>query len=125
MPENFTIAEALKENGYTTGHVGKWHAGGLKIQKPSKQGFDFVHESRGAHQGPKGKNNRANFFATHDTNDKYRLSDEKYAPFTKESPDGISYPHDKVTEKALEFINQSKQEPVSYTHLTLPTIYSV
>ena len=111
MPENFTIAEALKENGYTTGHVGKWHAGGLKIQKPSKQGFDFVHESRGAHQGPKGKNNRANFFATHDTNDKYRLSDEKYAPFTKESPDGISYPHDKVTEKALEFINQSKQEP--------------
>lgn len=111
MPDNFTIAEALKMNGYRTGHVGKWHAGSLKIQKSSNQGFDFVHESRGAHQGPKGKYNRVNSFATHNKNDKYSLSDEKYPPFTKESPNGISYPKDMVTEKALEFITKSKNEP--------------
>lgn len=111
MPEHFTIAEALKMNGYKTGHVGKWHLGKLEIQGPKNQGFDFVNESRGAHQGPKGSNNRVNYFATHDKNDKYRLSDEKYYPFTKKSPNGISYPTDEVTESALEFMSKNKEEP--------------
>ncbi|MDO5973833.1 sulfatase [Flavivirga jejuensis] len=111
MPEHFTIAEALKMNGYKTGHVGKWHAGSLQIQSSSNQGFDFAHESRGAHQGPKGVKNRVNYFATNAKNDKYRLSKEKYFPFTKESPEGISYPKDEVTENALEFIKNSKEEP--------------
>ncbi|WP_339881483.1 sulfatase [Polaribacter vadi] len=111
MPENFTIAEALKMNGYRTGHVGKWHAGSLEIQKSTNQGFDFAHESRGAHQGPKGAKNRVNAFATHDKNDPYRLSEEKYFPFTKDSPNGISYPNDEVTENALKFINKNKEKP--------------
>ncbi len=111
MPENFTIAEALKMNGYKTGHVGKWHVGHLDIQKSTKQGFDFAYESRGAHQGPKKPTNRLTAFAAHKKSDAYRLSEEKYAPFTKESPNGISYPKDMVTEKALEFITKSKEEP--------------
>ncbi|GAA3651485.1 sulfatase [Flavivirga jejuensis] len=110
-PERFTIAEALKINGYKTGHVGKWHVGSLKHQKSTNQGFDFAHESRGAHQGPKHPGNRLTKFATHKKNDAYRLSDEKYPPFTKESPEGISYPYDDVTENALKFINESKSEP--------------
>ncbi|MDO7172414.1 sulfatase [Mariniflexile sp. AS56] len=110
-PEHFTIAEALKMNGYRTGHIGKWHAGALEIQSSTNQGFDFAHESRGAHQGPKGDKNRVNDFATHDKKDPYRLSDEKYYPFTKESPNGISYPKDEVTENALEFITNNKKEP--------------
>jgi len=111
MPENLTIAEALKMNGYKTGHVGKWHVGSLDIQESTNQGFDFAYESRGAHQGPKKPDNRLTNFATHDKSDAYRLSDEKYPPFTKESPNGISYPKDMVTEKALEFITTSKEEP--------------
>ena len=111
MPKNFTIAEALKMNGYKTGHVGKWHVGSLNIQKSTQQGFDFAYESRGAHQGPKKPDNRLTKFATHKKSDAYQLSDEKYAPFTKDSPNGISYPKDMVTEKALEFITKSKEEP--------------
>ncbi|MDO5969592.1 sulfatase [Flavivirga aquimarina] len=110
-PEHFTIAEALKMNGYKTGHVGKWHMGDLKIQKSTNQGFDFAFESRGAHQGSKKPNNRLTNFATYSDKDPYRLSDEKYPPFTKNSPKGISYPKDDVTEKALEFIDKSKEEP--------------
>jgi arylsulfatase A len=37
--EEVTIAEALKERGYVTGHIGKWHLGG-KGFGPEKQGFD-------------------------------------------------------------------------------------
>jgi len=110
-PEDVTIAEVLKTNGYTTGHVGKWHIGSLEIQKSTNQGFDFAFESRGAHQGPKGKNNRANYFATDDANDPYRLSKEKYAPFSDKNPQGISYPNDDVTEQAISFIDRSKEEP--------------
>ncbi|WP_139959452.1 sulfatase [Flavicella sediminum] len=111
MPENFTIAEALKMNGYRTGHVGKWHAGALQIQSSSNQGFDFAHESRGAHQSPRKPDNRVTEFATHDKKDAYRLSEEKYFPFTKTAPNGISYPKDEVTENALKFITESKNEP--------------
>ncbi len=109
--EHFTIAEALKTNGYRTGHVGKWHAGELESQKSINQGFDFAFESRGAHQGPKKPLNRVNYFATHDKNDPYKLSEEKYFPFTEKSPQGISYPKDEVTEKALEFIDKNKGKP--------------
>ena len=109
--EHYTIAEALKENGYRTGHVGKWHAGDGESQNSRSQGFDFAHESRGAHQGPRKPNNRLTAFATHDENDKYRLSDEKYAPYTKDFPNGISYPKDDVTENALKFIDESKDKP--------------
>jgi len=35
-----TLAEMLKETGYTTLHVGKWHLGGEKFH-PEKQGFDL------------------------------------------------------------------------------------
>lgn len=35
-----TIAEALKERGYSTAHIGKWHLGG-KGFGPEEQGFDL------------------------------------------------------------------------------------
>jgi arylsulfatase A-like enzyme len=38
-PSFVTIAEALKEAGYVTGHFGKWHLGG-PAASPSVQGFD-------------------------------------------------------------------------------------
>lgn len=37
--EEVTIAEKLKENGYLTGHIGKWHLGDL-MHFPETQGFD-------------------------------------------------------------------------------------
>ncbi len=38
--EEVTIAEKLKENGYLTAHVGKWHIGDL-LHYPKNQGFDI------------------------------------------------------------------------------------
>ena len=41
MPlEEVTIAEAMKENGYTTYHIGKWHCAEDSLYYPQYQGFD-------------------------------------------------------------------------------------
>lgn len=40
-PEEITIAELLKEQGYTTATIGKWHLGHLKPFLPTSQGFDY------------------------------------------------------------------------------------
>jgi len=44
--EIFTMAEALKEAGYTTGYFGKWHLGGGN-HLPEYQGFDQVNVYQG------------------------------------------------------------------------------
>lgn len=39
--EKVTIAEAMKENGYATALIGKWHLGLKPDQHPNRQGFDY------------------------------------------------------------------------------------
>ena len=50
--DKITIAEALKQLGYATGHFGKWHLG---PRHPSEHGFDVAIESSGKHFDPKTK----------------------------------------------------------------------
>ncbi|MEM1295093.1 MAG: sulfatase [Verrucomicrobiota bacterium] len=42
-PEAITVAEALRENGYATAHIGKYHAGGHRGEEtlPENVGFDI------------------------------------------------------------------------------------
>lgn len=44
-----TVAESLKDAGYRTGYVGKWHLGRGDKYGPAKQGYDFAAEINGAH----------------------------------------------------------------------------
>lgn len=37
-----TIAEILREEGYSTAHVGKWHQGDIEQSYPHNQGFDWA-----------------------------------------------------------------------------------
>lgn len=42
-PQEETLAEVMKKNGYSTGHFGKWHLGSVRKTSPSnpgKNGFD-------------------------------------------------------------------------------------
>ncbi len=42
MPtEQFTLAEMMKQAGYVTGHIGKWHLGYQSASMPNGQGFDY------------------------------------------------------------------------------------
>ena len=47
--ETITVAEALKESGYSTGYVGKWHLGRGPQFQPEHQGYDFSAVIGGPH----------------------------------------------------------------------------
>ena len=98
-----TSADALKANGYRTGHSGKWHIG----LSSASYGFEVVNEERGIHRSVP---DRTKDFATVD-DPKYPLSKEKYPPYSKKNPSGISYPYDEVTESAIQFIAESHDQP--------------
>ena len=98
-----TLADAMHQNGYRTGHVGKWHVG----LTAESYGFDFVNQTRGIHRNVE---DRTKDFAT--AGDRtYTLSREKYGPVSDKNPDGISYPYDELTESAIQFLDQSKDGP--------------
>ncbi len=42
-PDEITIAEILKKEGYATACIGKWHLGDQKDFLPTKQGFDYYY----------------------------------------------------------------------------------
>lgn len=102
MPANEqTIARVLRENGYATGHAGKWHMskGHVAFPTPLDQGFDFTthqgSDARGVQQGMK---NRLAEFATDKPGDPFRL-------------DAKGFPTDSVTEGALKFMETNKDKP--------------
>ncbi|WP_390620497.1 sulfatase family protein [Polystyrenella longa] len=42
-PDEETVAEVLKQSGYTTGCIGKWHLGDQPKFLPTRQGFDYFY----------------------------------------------------------------------------------
>ncbi|SHF49833.1 Arylsulfatase A [Arenibacter palladensis] len=42
-PDEITMAEVLKQEGYSTGIVGKWHLGDQKPFLPTRHGFDYFY----------------------------------------------------------------------------------
>jgi arylsulfatase A-like enzyme len=98
MPEDtFTLARAMKANGYTTGHAGKWHIAidHSAFPQPEDVGFDYTRSSRGAHRSMK---NRLEGFATSAKDDPYRL-------------DANGFPYDQNNEDALTFLRENKDQP--------------
>jgi arylsulfatase A-like enzyme len=97
MPANEqTIARTLRENGYKTGHAGKWHMGA----GPIDQGFDFTtYEDASNRRGvAKGMGDRLQNFATDQPGDPFRL-------------DAEGFPTDSVTVGALKFMETNKDKP--------------
>lgn len=101
--DHMTLAEALSGNGYRTGHMGKWHVG----LNATAYGFETVDHTRGVHRG---MGDRTKDFSKPDSKSN-PLSKEKYPPVSEAFPQGISYPYDELTEGALKFMEDSKEEP--------------
>ena len=93
-----TIAEALKLNGYRTGHSGKWHMAidHNAFPQPEDQGFDYTRHDLGESRAM--KPHRLTGFATNSADDPYRL-------------DKDGFPKDQMTLDAIDFIEQNKRDP--------------
>lgn len=90
--EYTTTAEALKEQGYATAHIGKWHLGGGKFS-PQHQGFDL--NIAGAWNGlPQ------SFF--------YPFFPMGQKPEIQEGYGEGDYLTDVLTDKALDYIKEKK-----------------
>ena len=85
--EEFTVGEALKDGGYTTCFIGKWHLGGPEYY-PDKQGFQTTVAVAGGCGG---------YFSP-------------YKNFLKDTPPG-EYLTDRLTDEALKFLDAAKDRP--------------
>jgi arylsulfatase A-like enzyme len=78
MPtEQVTMAEVLKENGYFTGLVGKWHLGHKPETLPNGQGFDHYF---GHHGGCIDNYSHFMFWSGPNMHDLHRNKQEVYKP---------------------------------------------
>lgn len=115
-PEETTIAEMLKANGYATGMVGKWHLGHQAPFLPTEQGFDSYY----------GLPYSNDMWPHHPEVKDYYPPLPLYQNTTViDTLDDQSMLTTNYTEKALEFIEQSKDQPFflylahSMTHVPL------
>jgi len=100
LPQQFTIAEMLRENGYRTALFGKWHLGEAPELSPLSQGFDqFFGHKKGC------IDNYSHFFYwsgpnVHDLwkNNSVHWEDGKYFP-------------DMVVREAVRFLEENKNRP--------------
>ena len=96
-PNQITIAEALKTEGYTTGLIGKWHLGDKTQNHPLKNGFDYFW---GFISGAR------NYFYDPDEVNRNSIRNvvENYSQTNFEG-----YLTDVLGEKAISFIDKSNQ----------------
>lgn len=95
--EEVTIAEALKQAGYTTGFLGKWHLGDKGFY-PENQGFD---ENKGGHWA----GHPASYFYPY-KNDRKRWD----VPGLEDGQEG-EYLTDRLTDESLTFIENNRKNP--------------
>ena len=108
-PEQFTVAEALRERGYRTGHFGKWHLGVTPPHWPEQQGFDVAWHCEPS-AGPPG-----GYFSPYGVlppgTTRADAKGKKYIVGTiTDGADG-EYITDRLTDEAVAFIEKNRDQP--------------
>ncbi|GGK53863.1 MULTISPECIES: sulfatase-like hydrolase/transferase [Flavobacteriaceae] len=96
----YTMAELFKDNGYTTGHIGKWHLGMDYESSPNAQGFDY---SFGHLRGCIDNYSHYFYWEGPNVHDLYENGKEVFY-------DGVYFP-DLASEKAINFVKNQKEQP--------------
>lgn len=101
MPtEQVTMAEMLKDNGYYTALIGKWHLGHRKENLPNAQGFDYFF---GHQRGCIDNYSHTFYWDGPNKHDLYRNNEEVYYPGEHFS--------DLMVEEVKQIINNKKEDP--------------
>lgn len=131
--EEVTIAEMLKEKGYATACIGKWHLGDQERFLPTSQGFDSylgIPYSNDMSVNPNFKVSDAAVFREGMTLDSLRHAKPKkfLVPLLRDE-EVIEYPVNqslltqKYTEEAISFMTKNKENPFFlYIPHTMPHI---
>lgn len=127
MPRSeITLAQAMKQAGYTTGIVGKWHLGNTQQQQPLSRGFDHFFGT--FHGATLYGNNDMPGLKTITVKDQENFP-EKRTPRIgiykdRELVEENEYLTDALTREAINFIGQHQKEPfflyLSYTAVHTP-----
>lgn len=102
-PDEVTVAEALKQRGYATGMVGKWHLGDQPEFLPNNHGFDY-------HFGLPYSNDMSPFMPLNPRNHP-PLPLLRNGELEREVPEDQSFLTGAYTEEALAFIERHRDEP--------------
>jgi len=120
--DEFTIAEALKEQNYTTGYFGKWHLGYAEEHWAANQGFDVAIGGMDlpwawelAHPGVEAPDvdrtkGHTRFFSPH------------HLTFMENGPEG-EYLTDRLTNETIRFITENKGKPF-FAFLSFHTVHT-
>ena len=102
--EELTLAEALRNAGYRTASIGKWHLGSEPFSLPEHHGFD-VNVAGNAHGAP------GSYFFPYQGN--WLIPTTELRAQWNVLPDGKEgeYLTDRLTEEAVSFIRESKDQP--------------
>ena len=118
--EHTTLAEALRDSGYTTGMIGKWHLTGYSSHKtefeipPRDHGFtwDFARELKGVSNG-------VNFWPYLDRKQKKRWLDIPHNELGSKE-----FLVDRMNHEAVRFIERNKSRPF-FLYLTHYATHSI
>jgi len=126
--DTVTVAESLKEAGYTTGYVGKWHLGNGAEFQPDRQGYDFSAVINGPHlpgrykvqglDGPKPKPNqyRTDFEADLSIDFIARSKDQKKPFFLMLSPFAVHIPLGAMSAKVDKYTQRAAEQDRELPH---------
>ncbi len=114
MPSSeVTIAEILKDGGYYTAHIGKWHLGGyVEGSRPTDQGFDDSLMLTGSSYLPKNDPNVINAKVDSGVEDMVWATSQFSASFNNSDPfEPGGYLTDYYTDEAVKVIENNKNRP--------------
>ena len=92
LPDEITVAEALRAGGYKTGMFGKWHLGDQSPYLPNEKGFDH-------------------FFGTYYSNDMQPYAYYRNDEIAIEAPADQTQLTKQITHEILDFIDENKDQP--------------
>ncbi len=102
-PAFYTLAEALKDAGYRTAHIGKWHLGLTRPYWPDQHGFEVVVHAQPSASPP-------SYFSPYGVAPDGTPSGRHHVGTITDGPPG-EYITDRLTDEAIRFIEQNRDRP--------------
>jgi len=103
-PTETTLAEALRDAGYRTAHIGKWHLGLTQPYWPEQQGFDVAFHCH-PDPGPPG-----NYFSPYGVQPTGEPRGQNRVGTITDGPPG-EYIVDRLADEAVQFIEANRDRP--------------